>query len=484
MKKSVFISHSSKDKRIADDICTRLELLGVGSWIAPRDVPAGGSYGQAIIDGIVECSVCLLLLSEASNKSEAVKSEVERAFHYQKVIVPLRIREVLPGKGIELFVSSSQWVDAFASPIASRIDYLAAVVQAAEGKFPQPAPPPQRRGIGVRMEQSLERALRYKMLSAAAAVLVLVMLGGASLWLQRGSQVIVADAARNIGQAALHTEAASTAIEGSATKLDEAGRSIQAVGLGIDDKLKNVKHEVASDPRKELANLGLKWAPDEYIEAVRANNTDAVKLFVDGNMILPHKWIRYFLFYSVDGVPTQSLSYIKAKNGFENAGTACKEIVADVVPPDSYLHIDIKEFAADPERSAIIRWLCALAPPETKKMVDDAIVAESADIMATRNYDTNRPQREKQCLADLRNEVSPHAMVMDVVNFTLPQTASAARKYATNIMGREISLGQRPFDQQRSYEKSIHEGCISQNEPHVVSDTRLDFLKDLRASFF
>ena len=37
MPDKVFISHSSKDKEIADAICQHLESAGVLCWIAPRD---------------------------------------------------------------------------------------------------------------------------------------------------------------------------------------------------------------------------------------------------------------------------------------------------------------------------------------------------------------------------------------------------------------------------------------------------------------
>jgi len=39
--KSVFISHSSKDKAIADVIVYSLEQEGISVWIAPRDIPDG-----------------------------------------------------------------------------------------------------------------------------------------------------------------------------------------------------------------------------------------------------------------------------------------------------------------------------------------------------------------------------------------------------------------------------------------------------------
>ncbi len=48
----VFVSHSTKDSSVARLIAEALEEQGFPCWIAPRDVPPGGRYGEAVIDGI------------------------------------------------------------------------------------------------------------------------------------------------------------------------------------------------------------------------------------------------------------------------------------------------------------------------------------------------------------------------------------------------------------------------------------------------
>jgi TIR domain len=78
MKRTVFISHSSKDKAIGDEVCRFLEAKGVSCWIAPRDVTPGKNYGAAIVEAINECAVFVLILSDDSNKSGQVVREVER----------------------------------------------------------------------------------------------------------------------------------------------------------------------------------------------------------------------------------------------------------------------------------------------------------------------------------------------------------------------------------------------------------------------
>ncbi len=101
MRRDVFVSHSSRDVDLANEVLSLLEKEGLRCWIAPRDVPAGADYGEAIIDAIEETSALVLLMSRASNESRQVQVEVERAFSKGRPVFPVRI---LPG--IELPLDS------------------------------------------------------------------------------------------------------------------------------------------------------------------------------------------------------------------------------------------------------------------------------------------------------------------------------------------------------------------------------------------
>ncbi len=52
MAHDVFISYSTKDKSIADAICSILESTQIRCWIAPRDITPGVPFAEAIIDNI------------------------------------------------------------------------------------------------------------------------------------------------------------------------------------------------------------------------------------------------------------------------------------------------------------------------------------------------------------------------------------------------------------------------------------------------
>jgi hypothetical protein len=129
--KTAFISYASEDESVAGTISEYLERTGVSCWIAPRDVRLGADYGSEIIDGIESSSVMVLVLSEHANSSEFVKREVERAVAKGKPIFPVRVREVVPSKSLELFISSAEWVDAWQPPIEQYLGRLADSIRTA-----------------------------------------------------------------------------------------------------------------------------------------------------------------------------------------------------------------------------------------------------------------------------------------------------------------------------------------------------------------
>lgn len=90
-----------------------LENGGIQCWLAPRDVPPGANWGQAIVEAIDACTAMILLLSQSSNESVHVANEVERAVSKRKRLFPIRLQDVRPGPALELHVSSAQWIDIY-----------------------------------------------------------------------------------------------------------------------------------------------------------------------------------------------------------------------------------------------------------------------------------------------------------------------------------------------------------------------------------
>jgi len=149
----VFVTHASKDKAAAQKICRLLEAAGMRCWIAPRNVSPGMEWAEAIVDGIEQSSALLLVLSRHANRSPAVAGELEKAFSSGKPIFTVRVQDVKPARGIELFVRRTQWVDAFAGGLEQHIDRIAGSLRAmlegsaAPGPVPLAARRLKRRGV-------------------------------------------------------------------------------------------------------------------------------------------------------------------------------------------------------------------------------------------------------------------------------------------------------------------------------------------------
>ena len=125
----VFVSHSSKDKLVANAACARLEAAGIRCWIAPRDIVAGTSYGESIIEAIRSVKVMVLVLSANANSSGHIPKEVERAVSNGVAILPFRIEDVPPGKSLDYFIGSVHWLDAMTPPLEKHLDELVETVQ-------------------------------------------------------------------------------------------------------------------------------------------------------------------------------------------------------------------------------------------------------------------------------------------------------------------------------------------------------------------
>jgi len=120
----VFVSHSSKDVAKATAVVATLEQDGVRCWIAPRNIVPGSQYGEAILRGIENCQLMVLVFSSHANESPQIMREVERAVHHGMKIIPFRIENVNPSKNLEYFISSPHWLDAYSGSFASHLSYL------------------------------------------------------------------------------------------------------------------------------------------------------------------------------------------------------------------------------------------------------------------------------------------------------------------------------------------------------------------------
>ena len=109
--RSVFLSYASHDADGARTICEYLERHGVSCWMAPRDVPAGALYADAIVRAINEAQALVVVLSQSAVASSHVGKEVERASSKKKKIIAFRVDAAPLTPALEYFLSESQWID-------------------------------------------------------------------------------------------------------------------------------------------------------------------------------------------------------------------------------------------------------------------------------------------------------------------------------------------------------------------------------------
>lgn len=120
----VFLSYSSRDKNVADNLCAKIEAAGMRVWYAPRDVDLH-DYASSIVAAIDSCTHFVVILSRNSLASEHVLNEVDLAF--QKLgkgtqFAPLKIDEEELGPAFRYYLSRQHWMDAHVPPLERRLD--------------------------------------------------------------------------------------------------------------------------------------------------------------------------------------------------------------------------------------------------------------------------------------------------------------------------------------------------------------------------
>jgi hypothetical protein len=135
----VFISYAQQDKPVADAVCVRLETHRIRCWMAPRDVPPGKDFPEAIIEGIEGGRIVVVIFSSYANNSPHVIRELTNAVNKGRIIIPFRIEDVAPTKSMEYLISVPHWLDAVTPPLEKHIDILIHTIECILGTGMAPA---------------------------------------------------------------------------------------------------------------------------------------------------------------------------------------------------------------------------------------------------------------------------------------------------------------------------------------------------------
>ena len=144
----VFVSHSSDNRELANDLAAFLEARGVRIWIAPRDVRPGMDYSEQLQLAIESAVAFVVLVTDMANKSPYVRAETEMAFSNHKPLFPVRITDIQPAAGLALFLKIRHSTDAYGASKGANLDRLARELQTLSGVGADapagaaPAPPP------------------------------------------------------------------------------------------------------------------------------------------------------------------------------------------------------------------------------------------------------------------------------------------------------------------------------------------------------
>jgi hypothetical protein len=178
MAHDVFICHSSKDKKIADAICAKLEQNKIRCWIAPRDVVPGQDFAESIVAAIHASRVTVFVFSANSNASPHVSHELERSVSLGLPILPFRVDDVVPSPALEYFISSAHWLDALTPPMEQHIDRLVTTVATLLDREVEPPAPAAVRPRRSRRTWVAAGAGAVAVLAAVAVGLAVTLGGG------------------------------------------------------------------------------------------------------------------------------------------------------------------------------------------------------------------------------------------------------------------------------------------------------------------
>jgi hypothetical protein len=139
MPAPVFISHSSRDKTVAETLCAALEQRGLACWISSRDITPGQNFQEAIVRALTQARVMVLVFSSHANGSDEIKKELALASQNRLAVVPVRVEDVLPTDAFKYELATRQWIDVF-KDWEDAVGRLAAHVGEAIDQVPLAAP--------------------------------------------------------------------------------------------------------------------------------------------------------------------------------------------------------------------------------------------------------------------------------------------------------------------------------------------------------
>ncbi|MFO1148279.1 MAG: SUMF1/EgtB/PvdO family nonheme iron enzyme [Alsobacter sp.] len=109
----IFISHSSRDREVAEHLCRALERRNQACWISSRDIGPGANYQEEIVRAIKRARAMVLVFSANANNSNEIKKELALAGQTGVPVIPVRVEDVVPSDAFSYELATRQWIDFF-----------------------------------------------------------------------------------------------------------------------------------------------------------------------------------------------------------------------------------------------------------------------------------------------------------------------------------------------------------------------------------
>ena len=107
-KPDVFISYSTKNQSMADEIASILRDNNIKFWMAPNSIPSTSNYLKEISKAIANVSILLLVLTKDAEDSPWVPSEVASAKGARKILFAVKPYDYKIGDTFSLLMQTSQ----------------------------------------------------------------------------------------------------------------------------------------------------------------------------------------------------------------------------------------------------------------------------------------------------------------------------------------------------------------------------------------
>jgi hypothetical protein len=116
MSHDIFISYSTEDQEIVEELSAYLEQNGIRCFVAYRDIPKGIDWAGTITAAIEKSKLMIIVFSEHFNRSKQVDREITLCIEENKPILTFKIQNAAFTGTKKYYLQNLNWIDAFPNP--------------------------------------------------------------------------------------------------------------------------------------------------------------------------------------------------------------------------------------------------------------------------------------------------------------------------------------------------------------------------------